>query len=248
MSVVLQKYIADAGYASRRKAQELIKGGRVRVNGEIAKPGRRVSKEDSVEIGNQKIKPFSEKIYLMMNKPRGYVCTSRKFAKEKNVFDLLAGSNLPAKRLKIAGRLDKDSRGLLILTNDGEYVNKLTHPSHGSEKEYLARISGNYGRIDAEHATRKLKQGVDIGEGDGIVRAKEARYSGPLAGFSQPRSEQGQAEFRIVLAEGKKRQIRRMFKALGHEVADLKRIRIGKIKLGDLGEGKFRMLDNMPGI
>jgi 23S rRNA pseudouridine2605 synthase len=233
MKIILQKYIARSGYCSRRKAEELIRMGKVKVNGKIAQPGIMAGSTDAVEIGNKKIIPAAEKILIALNKPRGYTSTSRSFKSEKNIFSLLKeGDRLPLsriKKLKIAGRLDKDSRGLLILTNDGDLVNKLTHPRYEHEKEYLAQIDANFKKIDANYIVRALKKEIDIGGGDGFVRAKKAEYLGNNI-------------FKIILTEGKKRQIRRMFRALRLEVIDLQRVRIGEFRLGGLKEGEWRML------
>jgi 23S rRNA pseudouridine2605 synthase len=130
------------------------------------------------------------------------------------------------KALNIAGRLDKDSRGLVLLTNDGDLLYRLTHPKYGHEKEYWVNVKGQMPNVKT--VMEKILKGIDIGEGDGAARAKEVEYMGG-------------GKFCLVLAEGKKRQIRRMFGALGLEVADLQRVRIGDIKLGDLKEGEWEI-------
>jgi len=163
------------------------------------------------------------KIYIKLNKPAGYTSTAARFKGEKNIFSLVKVKE----RLFIVGRLDKASRGLILLTNDGELANKLTHPRYEKEKEYLAAVSKQV--ASAKAVVQKFLTGVDIGEGDGIVRAKRVKY-------------QSGEKFSIVLTEGKKRQIRRMFKALGLEVMDLIRVRIGKLELGNLKEGEWRKL------
>ena len=225
--IMLQKYLAQSGKYSRRQAEELIRAGKVSVNKTQAKPGDRVFKGDKVMLGKVIIGAKDREAYLIMNKPKGYVCTNRKFKGEMNIFELIGDGIVDSSSLKVAGRLDKESRGLLLLTTDGDLIQKLTHPRYGHEKEYITQINTNLGQIDAENICRALIKGVDIGEGDGVVRAKEAQYPGG-------------GKFRIVLTEGKKRQIRRMFASLGFEVEDLVRIRIGKLKLGSLKEGKFR--------
>ncbi len=222
--MLLQKYIAQSGYCSRRKAEELIKQGRVILNGKIAKIGDKVDKGDQVIIQGKEIKLPKEQIYIILNKPKGYVCTSRKFKKEKNVFDLL-----PTKeKLSLAGRLDKDSRGLVLLSNDGDLIQKLTHPRYEHEKEYIVKIK-NEQNLSQSIIIEKFIKGIDIGEGDGIVCAKEIKCL-------------GNNKFRIILTSGKKRQIRRMFKALNCEVLDLERIRIGNIKLGKLKSGEWKKI------
>lgn len=228
MKIVLQKFIAQAGFCSRRQAEEFIKKGRVFINGKIAEPGMRADENDEVKIGGKRLVLHKKLIYIKLNKPEGYVCTSRKFKDEKNIFGLVGVKE----RLFATGRLDKDSRGLILLTNDGELADKLTHPRYEHKKNYEVRIK-NYGLSDEKikEIENKLKKGVDIGEGDGAVKAKDARWLGGN-------------KFLIVLTEGKKRQIRRMFKAFGCQVVDLVRISIGELELGDLKEGEWRYLSN----
>ncbi|MCD4705685.1 pseudouridine synthase, partial [bacterium] len=214
-------YIADSGHCSRRKAEELIRSGKVSLNGEIAGPGVRAGNEDKIKIGNKIVKPIEDKIYIKLNKPIGYICTNKKFKNEKNIFDLI---NLK-ERLFVVGRLDKNSRGLVVLTNDGSWANKMMHPSFEHEKEYRVKIKNQKSdiKIDVEN---KLLKGVNIGEGDGVVRVKKIeRIKDNI--------------FKIILTQGKKRQIRRMFKVLDLDVVNLKRVRIGDIKLENREEGKF---------
>ena len=225
MKMVLQKYIADSGYCSRRKAEELIKKKKVKVNSEIASPGKKVIESDEVKIDNKIIKTIKEKIYIILNKPAGYTCTNRKFKDEKNVFDLI---NIK-ERLFVVGRLDKNSQGLVLLTNDGEYTNKLTHPKYEHEKEYIVGIRNKESGIRNQEILKKFKRGVDIGNGDGIVKTKETKYL-------------GDNKFKLILTEGKKRQIRRMFEAVSCEVCDLVRTRIGNVKLGELKLGKWKKI------
>ncbi|MDD5291245.1 MAG: pseudouridine synthase [Patescibacteria group bacterium] len=221
--LVLQKYIAQSGFCSRRKAEELIKQGRVFINDKLAEPGVKAEEEDEVKIDGKKINLPKEKIYIKMNKPIGYTCTSRRFSAEKNIFSLIGRKE----RLFVAGRLDKDSRGLILLTNDGDLTQRITHPKFGHEKRYVVKIKKT--KIKDKDIENLFRRGVDIGEGDGIVRAKDIKYI-------------GDNKFEIILAEGKKRQIRRMFKAMGLEVEDLIRVSIGRLKLGDLPEKQWRPL------
>ncbi|MFA4833716.1 MAG: pseudouridine synthase [Patescibacteria group bacterium] len=223
MKEVLQKYIAESGYCSRRRAEELIKQGKVFVNGKIAEPGMRAGEEDEVKIGGERVGLPKEKIYIKMNKPVGYTCTTRRFAGEKNIFSLIGRKE----RLFVAGRLDKDSRGLILLTNDGDLAQRITHPSFRHNKNYVVELESSI--INSEAIIRRFKAGVDIGEGDGLVMAKEAKYL-------------GDKKFSITLGEGKKRQIRRMFGVLGLRVKDLVRVSIGTLELGDLPEKQWRPL------
>jgi pseudouridine synthase len=235
MKIILQKFIAQAGIASRRRAEELIRTGKVSVNSRPAELGMKADENDEVRVGGKRIFLKSEKIYILLNKPVGYVCTNRKFKGEKNIFELV---NIK-ERLFTVGRLDKDSRGLVFLTNDGDLALRLEHPRYGHEKKYSVRIAANQKRISTNHESlsgnwismiiKKLESGIDIGEGDGIVKMKRIKYL-------------GDNKFELVLAEGKKRQIRRMFSALGYEVMDLMRVSIGSLELGNLPIGKWRYL------
>ncbi|MDD5071301.1 MAG: pseudouridine synthase [Patescibacteria group bacterium] len=223
MKIILQKFIAESGYCSRRKAEELIKQGKIFVNGKIARPGMKAGEKDEIKIGKENIGLPKEKVYIKMNKPVGYTCTSRRFSGEKNIFSLIGRKE----RLFIAGRLDKDSRGLILLTNDGDLAQRITHPRFGHEKKYIVKTKNQ--KLKTKDIESVFKQGVDIGEGDGIVVVKKIKYI-------------GDNKFEIILAEGKKRQIRRMFKAMGMEVEDLIRFSIGSLELGDLPEKQWRPL------
>lgn len=241
MKIVLQKFIAESGYCSRRRAEELIRQKKVLVNGRIAELGMKADEGDDVKIAGRKLSLSKEKIYIILNKPKGYTCTNRSFVGEKNVFDLV-NTPLPAQagrsaatpleggfktKLFAVGRLDKESHGLVLLTNDGDLALRLTHPRYEHEKEYIATICNYELRITNDEVINKFKSGVDIGEGDGVVKARDIKYL-------------GDNKFKIILTEGRKRQIRRMFKALGCEIKDLVRVRIGSIELGNLKEGCWK--------
>jgi len=229
MKKVLQKYIADTGLCSRRQAEKLISDGSVMVNKTKAKLGDRVEDNDLIEINGKRLVLKKKLIYIKLNKPIGYTCTNRKFEKEKNVFALVSLKE----RLFVAGRLDKNSRGLVVLTNDGDFANKLTHPRYEHYKKYEVIVAERKTRnVQREiNVIKELKKGVDIGEGDGVVKAKEARYLRDDV-------------YEIVLGEGKKRQIRRMLKEIGFDVVDLVRREMGRIKLGDLKEGEYKHLSS----
>jgi 23S rRNA pseudouridine2605 synthase len=247
MKIVLQKFIAEAGYSSRRKAEEFIRDGRVTVNGKPAELGMKADDNDDVRVNREKIILNQDKIYIILNKPKGYICTSRKFEGERNVFELLENPPQPSLskregdfgRLFVVGRLDKESRGLVLLTNDGDLTQKITHPKYEHEKEYIVRMT-NFQETMTKQIMNdiifKFKKGIDIGEGDGVVMVKNMK----LINFDK---EKNIVEYSIILTEGKKRQIRRMFKALDCHILDLLRVRIGAINLGSLKEGSWRYLN-----
>jgi 23S rRNA pseudouridine2605 synthase len=238
MKIILQKFIAQTGYSSRRKAEELIRTGKVTVDGIVAKVGESFEEKDlnsklEVRINGKTLNLPDKKIYIILNKPVGYVCTTRRFKGEKNIFELI---ETPEKNsLIIAGRLDKDSRGLLLLTNDGEVVYRLTHPKFRHEKKYTVDIKTNQKQTDLDYILKSFRQGIDIGEGDGVVRAKAIKCLNPQTGAD--------LKFEIVLTQGKKRQIRRMFKKIGFKVINLMRTEIAGIELSNLPEGKWRELN-----
>ncbi len=217
----LQKYIAECGIASRRKAEELILAGKVKVNGKvITRLGTKVGPDrDQVMCDGKDITRSANKIYIKLNKPCGYVSSCRKYD-DKTILDLV--KDVPD-RLYPVGRLDIDSEGLMLLTNDGELANRLTHPRYEHEKEYEVNVQLT---INNEQL-KKLSSGIRIDEKK-TLPAKIKRTG--------PRS------FRIVLKEGKKRQIRRMVEAIGNRVVNLKRVRIKNIELGKLPLGSFQYL------
>lgn len=225
MADILQKFIASSGLCSRRKAEELIRKGQVFINGKRAELGMRAGEDDEVKVEGRKIKNKKDKIYIKMNKPAGYVCTNKSFSNEKNVFDLLKDLK---KRLFIVGRLDKGTRGLVLLTNDGDITQRITHPRYGHEKEYVLKADGIYERFDINKFLKACKKGFEAQE-IGKVNMKNIEYL-------------GDGRFKAVLVQGKKRQIRKMFEEFGLKVNELKRIRINKLRLGDLPEGRWEYL------
>ncbi len=218
----LNKYIADCGIASRRSAERFILQGLVKVNGDlVTELGTKIDVEnDRVEVSDQLInQSTNQPVVLMLNKPAGYVCTSRKFKGEKNILDLI---NLE-QRVYPVGRLDKDSTGLLLLTNDGDLALKLTHPRYEKEKEYEVEVDHE---ISSEFID-EMQQGVTLEDGTTLpAKVKQLSYTA----------------FSIVLGQGKKRQIRRMCQELGYRVVGLNRVRINKLELGDLAVGDYRIL------
>lgn len=228
--IILQKQIARNTDYSRRRAEDLIRLGKVKVNGVVAYLGQVVDPEkDEIKVSNKVISKFKKLIYIKLNKPKSYVSTTAKFPREKSILDLIDIND----RLFPIGRLDKNSRGLMILTNDGDLALKLSHPRYGQEKVYEVKVSpGKQKKIDDNYASKIITAclgGIDIGEGDGKVKAKNISYLQDNL-------------FKIVLAEGKKRQIRRMFQALGLRVVDLRRVEIATLKLDKLKEGSWENL------
>ncbi len=218
----LQKYLAHAGLCSRRKAEEHILDGRVKVNDQIVTElGTKIDLEkDKVFFNNEAIilKQESPKLYIALNKPVGYVSSCSR-QNSKIVLDLINVDE----RVYPVGRLDKDSKGLLLLTNDGDLHNKLSHPSFNHEKEYVVTTNYPISKTGLEN----MAQGIVI---DNIItrKAKVKRLS--------------KNKFKIVLKQGKNRQIRKMVEKIGGKVDTLKRIRIANINLGNLEEGKWRYL------
>ena len=221
----LNKYIAQAGITSRRKADELTQNGNVKVNGIVIKElGFDVKEGDIVEVNGAPVKPADAKVYIAMNKPKGYITS---LADEKGrpiVTDLITDIE---ERLFPIGRLDNDTSGLLLLTNDGELANKLMHPRYGAAKTYRAKVSGF---ISNERLAR-LRGGVDIG---GYVTGK--------ARVEIVRQAEHFSIVEITIREGKNRQIKKMFTAVGNKVIELERTAVGDIVLGRLKEGHYRKL------
>lgn len=224
--VVLQKYISMCGFGSRRKAQELIESGRVKINGKVAELGMRADfTKDKVFIDGKKIEPkTNKKYYIMLYKPRGYVTTMNDEKGRKCVADLV--KDIPD-RVYPVGRLDKDSEGLLIMTNDGDFANNLIHPSKNIWKKYRVTVRPG---ITEEQLT-KLCVGIEIDSG----------MTEP-AQVNVITEEKERAVLEISIKEGKNRQIRKMCEAVGLEVARLKRVSIGNLKLGILKPGRWKTL------
>jgi len=223
--VRLQKYLAEAGVASRRHCEQLIEEGRVSVNGQpVRLLGTKVDEEcDSVAVDGQPV-VVERKVYIALNKPPGFLCTNHDTHQRKRAVDLLPHT-LP--RLYTVGRLDKDTEGLLLLTNDGTFSLRLTHPRYKMSKTYLVEVEGKL--TSAEIA--RLLQGV---RSDGEMLHAEKIF--------QVRPQTNTTELRIVLSEGKKRQIRRMMAAVGHPVKRLVRLAVGPVKLGNLATSQWRHL------
>jgi len=225
MSLMLervQKIISEAGIASRRKAEEFIKSGQVLINGKKAKLGDKADpKTDVVKVYGKVVKPAEEKIYLILNKPKGYVVSKSDPLNRKTVFSLLPPEY--QNKLWNVGRLDFNTEGLLILTNDGTLTQELSHPKYEHEKEYEVVVQEEVKDNQLEH----LREGVDLPTGT-TYPAKVKTKNGKIY---------------ITIHEGKKRQVRRMFEAVGLTVKNLKRIRIGGLKLPEsLTPGNFQLV------
>lgn len=218
----LQKFIASSGISSRRKAETFIVAGEVKVNGKtIRKLGTTVDPAvDQVTVQGRTIKPATQFRYIILNKPSGIVCTRATHKGEKTVYDLVPQS----RDLVIAGRLDKDSEGLVLLTNDGELTNKLTHPRYGHAKEYLVTTV----RPIAPTGLDQLRRGVQLQEGKARVDAM---------------TEITPAHYRVILHQGWKRQIRRMLRQVGADVKRLTRVRMQQVALGNLKPGEYRTVE-----
>lgn len=218
----LVKFLSASGVASRRAAGDLVKAGRVTVNGRsVLDPGFRVSSADIVSLDGKPVTPTATFHYIMLNKPRGYVCTNSDPHAPLKAVDLIRLN--PPVRLFSAGRLDKESEGMILFSNDGDYVAQITHPRHEILKTYLVRITRD---LSADELSR-IRSGIfDQGELLRVISIERI----------------GKCRYRIVLNEGRKREIRRLTAAVGAPTIELRRIRIGALELGDLPSGAFREL------
>lgn len=229
MSERLQKVMAQSGVASRRKCEDIICEGRVKVNGRvITEPGYKVdSDKDVIEVDGNIIKKTDENVYILLNKPAGYITSVKDQFGRPTVLELLDGIE---GRVYPVGRLDYDTEGLLILSNDGELTYKITHPKYNINKTYRALIQGKVNRDDIE----AFEKGIAIEDYvTAPARMEIVRYS------------KGNSIVDITIHEGRNRQVRKMCSAIGHEVIRLKRTKIGEIGLGGLKTGKWRYLNDL---
>ena len=223
--VRLQKYLADCGVASRRKSEELIEAGKVKVNGKIASVGDKIDpKADTVLVHGKKVVRQKKRLYIMLNKPRGFITTMSDEMDRKCVAQLI--SDVP-ERVYPVGRLDRESEGLLLFTNDGAFANAMTHPSKHVSKTYRVTVRPG---VTQEQLTA-ITQGIII----------EDRMTAP-AEVRVITREENRVVLEVILYEGRNRQIRKMCEALGLEVARLRRTAIGSVKLGMLKQGDWRDL------
>ncbi|MDD5644294.1 MAG: pseudouridine synthase [bacterium] len=215
----LQKYLANAGVASRRKCEEFIQQGLVSVNGAIIKkPGTKVDPEkDTVRINNKRLRP-KNKIYFIINKPRGYVCSCLKNDRAPIITELI-----PEKNTFPVGRLDKDTEGLIILTNDGDFGQAVIHPGSDIRKEYYVVLNGEICDEDLDNFRRGVSLDGKLTAPAGALFIKEDRK-----------------KLTVSITEGRNRQIRKMFSGLGYKVVYLKRTKIGRLSLGGVKPGNYK--------
>ena len=222
----LQKYIALSGYASRRKAEELIKQKRVKVNNEIVdQMGVSVSENDVVSVDGKELKMTEKKVYFLLNKPRGVICSSNDEKNRQTVVDLINCDE----RIYSVGRLDYDTTGVLILTNDGDLTNLLTHPKNEIEKTYLAKIEGILSKEDIF----KLKYNISIEGRKVIISHLKVRKTDYVKNDSL---------VEISIVEGRNHIVKKIFSSLNHEVIKLSRIRYAFLDVGNLKSGEYREL------
>jgi len=225
MEIRLQKYLADAGIASRRASEELIKEGKIKVNGRVVKEmGVKINPSvDQVFYNKKRVGKKERLLYFMINKPKGYITSAKDEKNRKIVFDLVDVEE----RLFAVGRLDQATSGLLLLTNDGDLTYKLTHPKHEIGKTYIAEVAPPVPpeRID------QLRSGIKIED-----------YKTAPCFIKLLKATDEYESYKVVIHEGKNRQIRKMFQAVGSEVIGLKRTKIGEITMGKLKRGSYRPL------
>ncbi len=222
----LQKFMAKCGVASRRKSEEIILAGRVKVNGKtVHELGFKIEEgKDIVEVDGKRLESGENKVYIMLNKPVGYITTVSDEFGRKKVLDLLTEIK---ERVYPVGRLDYDTSGLLLLTNDGDLAYKTTHPKYEKDKKYIAKVSG----IPSERELQEFRNGLRIE--DYITSQAKVRIIDKI---------KSDTILEIVIHEGKNRQVRKMCSKIGHPVIELKRVEIGSIKLGSLKNGEWRNL------
>ena len=221
----LNKFLSNSGVASRRKCEEIILEGKVFVNGKVVTElGTLINeKKDKVTVEGKPIKLPSSFVYIKLNKPKGYACTAKDEKGRKTIYDLVKSDE----RLFSIGRLDYDTEGLIILTNDGDFANMIGHPKYNIEKEYRVTVEGEV----KESEMAVMRKGVVV-DGERMPSARVEWLS----------FENGFTKLSIVIDEGQNRQVRRMFEAIGKTIKLLKRVRIGGVKLGGLSRGEYRDL------
>ncbi len=221
----LQKFLAHCGVASRRKAEEYIRDGKVKVNGKIVtEMGTTVTAKDRVEVDGKPVRLEKNKVYILLHKPKGYVTTVHDPEGRDTVMDLIQGID---ERVYPVGRLDYDSSGLLLLTNDGQLAHRMMHPSHEIVKVYIATVEGS----PSVEAVQRLEKGIRIED-----------YTTAPALVKVLEEYNDKTKLEITIHEGRNRQVRKMCEAIGHPVIRLKRIAYGNLVLGTLRPGQWRYL------
>ncbi len=219
----LNKYLASCGVCSRREADRLIEEGRVRINGRQAEVGSKVSAADKIEVNGRPVHGKEEKVIFAYYKPVGVTCTERDRFADKKISDVV---KFPV-RVTYAGRLDKDSEGLLLLTNDGDLIEAMMRGSAGHEKEYIVKVNKEI----TDEFVMKMSAGIYLRELNLTTKPCQVEKTGKFT-------------FRIILTQGVNRQIRRMAKELGYQVSSIKRVRVVNIQLANLKPGQFRQVKN----
>ncbi len=233
----INKFLAECGIASRRNCETLVTSGRVKVNGKkITNLATDVDPDkDMVSVDDKKVERIHKHVYIMLNKPKGYLCTTHDEKDRKTVLELVK-DKFKDKRLFPVGRLDYDTEGLLLLTTDGDLSNRITHPRHEISKTYVVKIEGEV----TENELNKIRAGVVL---DGV---KTKKCSATIVGVDEENlsGEKKQiTRIEVVITEGRNRQVRRMFESINREVVFLKRVAIGQLRLGGLYRGKWRELN-----
>lgn len=221
----INKYLSESGVCSRRAADKLIEDGEVKINGKPAKLGDDVTDDDLVTVGGEVVSAVKKYDYYAMNKPKGYVCTVKDDKGRKTVMDLLPPG---IQRVVPVGRLDYDTEGLLLFTNDGELTNKLTHPKNGVYKTFLVKVESYI----PDEALKTLSRGVEL----------DGKYTNPCKVKLIERNKLG-TKLHVSINEGRNRQVRRMFEAIGFDIDFLKRISIGELTVSGLDRGDVRKLN-----
>ncbi len=221
----IQKFLSRSGVASRRRAEQLVRQGRVSVDGVVVTAlGTKVDPDGQrVELDGEPVRMAGRR-WIRFHKPRGVLTTARDPARRPTIYDRLPGE---CAQLRYLGRLDRDTEGLLLLTNDGDLANRLQHPRFGVEREYVARVQG----VPGIETLKRLRSGVELA--DGWARPRSVKAGPP---------NDGSATLTLVLTEGRKREVRRLLSAVGHPVIRLKRVRFGPIELGALPYGEWEEL------
>lgn len=229
----LQKLISQAGAASRREAERLILAGRVTINGRVAALGEQAGVGDEVAIDGVSLKGAASKVYFLLNKPKGYLSTVKDDRGRKTVLDLL---NDVDKYVYPVGRLDYNTEGLLLLTNDGQLMNGLLHPSRQVKKTYVAKVSG----VPTSAELRRLRQGLELE--DGMTAPAEVRLRDQGIRETKDGKKVSYAVVELTIHEGRNRQVRRMLAAVGHKVLALERVAFAGLTLAGVKRGKYRYL------